>query len=159
MKQQSQRKQKLYEENLQRIGNLFNDIQNDNMLSKTYIYKLIEEYIRDQTNFINGLEQCFLKIVKAGAINGVKKKSIEKFEKVTEYFFQTIYSEATNVKNKTHKIEVIQVYGIFDFFEFFYRKFLFFRFVSAFFGFFLKRVQFSKCVHKTIMWQTYCYNV
>jgi hypothetical protein len=94
---------------MQKIGDIFNEIQEGANISNKQVYNLIDEFVKNQTTFINGLEQCYLKIIKMGSTSA--KKPVEKFEKITEKFFQLIYQEATNSKSKKN-VDEDEVYGI-----------------------------------------------
>ena len=93
---------------MQRIGNIFSQIQDGATVSNTHIYSLIDEFQKNPTNLINGLEQCYLKILKMGT--KANRKPVEKFEKVTEKLFHLMYQEAVDEKSKK-KIDVDDVYG------------------------------------------------
>jgi len=98
---------------MQKIGDIFSEIQEGASVSNKLTYNLIEEFISGPTNFINGLEQCYLKIIKLGS--KANKKPIERFEKITEKFFDLIYKEASSTKSRK-KIDLNNVYGLFQHF-------------------------------------------
>lgn len=93
---------------MQKIGNIFSEIQEGASVSNSNIYSLIDEFSKNSSNFINGLEQCYLKILKMGSKSN--KKPVEKFEKVTEKFFNLLHQESLNEKSKK-KITTEDVYG------------------------------------------------
>jgi len=95
---------------MQKIGDIFSEIQEGANVSNKLIYNLIDEFTNSATNLINGLEQCYLKIIKMGSRSN--KKPIERFEKITEKFFSLIYQEAQNSKSRK-KIDINNVYGKF----------------------------------------------
>lgn len=83
---------------MQAIGDIFNDIQENNAIPNKSILSLIEHFRKNQTIFINALEQCFLKIMKSMIpMKAVLKRQYEIFEKLTEKLFSTLY--ATAVQN------------------------------------------------------------
>lgn len=92
---------------MQKIGDIFTEIQEGGNISNKQVYLLIEEFTKNPTVLINGLEQCYLKIIKMGSRS---KKPVEKFEKITEKFFHLIYQEATNEKSRKN-VNEDDVYG------------------------------------------------
>jgi len=93
---------------MQKIGDIFAEIQEGASITNKQIYYLIDEFVKNPTTLINGLEQCYLKIIKMGSKSA--KKPVEKFEKITEKFFHLIYQEATNTKSRKN-IDENDVYG------------------------------------------------
>jgi len=94
---------------LRTIGNVFAEIQDAGTVNNKIIYTLIDEFVESPNNFLRGMEQCYLKICKMGT--RANKKPIEKFEKITEKFFQLFSQEAHRHKGKKSKIEQDDVYG------------------------------------------------
>ena len=78
---------------MQVIGDIFNDIQENNNVPNKAVFALIEQFQKNQTQFINGLEQCFLKIMKSMAsLKSVLKRQYEIYEKLTEKLFSTLHT-------------------------------------------------------------------
>lgn len=78
---------------MQVIGDIFNDIQENNNVPNKAVFALIEQFQKNQTQFINGLAQCFLKIMKSMAsLKSVLKRQYEIYEKLTEKLFSTLHT-------------------------------------------------------------------
>lgn len=94
---------------LRAIGNIFAEIQDAGSVNNKMIYSLVEEFAENPNNFLRGMEQVYLKICKG--CSRAHKKQLEKFEKITEKFFQIFLQEAKSSTNKTAKVEEDDVYG------------------------------------------------
>lgn len=95
---------------LSAIGNIFSEIQDAGSVNNKMIYSLIEEFVANPNHFLRGMEQCYLKICKG--CSRAHKKQLEKFEKITEKFFQIFLQEAKNSTDEKTKIAEDDVYGI-----------------------------------------------
>ena len=68
---------------------------------------MIDEYEKEQTRFINALEQCYLKILKSMmSIKMAPRKQYEIYEKLTEKFFSTLHNN--NIKKTNEKSQALE---------------------------------------------------
>lgn len=89
------------EESRQKIAELFNAMQeNDLTVTNKHLYAIIDEFGQDIDGSIEGLEQCFLYIMKTLA--DAKKKST-KFDKFSEKFFSLLHLTCLNHKATTQQ--------------------------------------------------------
>jgi len=74
---------------------------------------MIDEYEKEQTRFINALEQCYLKILKSMmSIKMATRKQYEIYEKLTEKFFSTLHNNY--IKKNNEKSQVLEKEEIFS---------------------------------------------
>lgn len=114
---------------MQIIGDIFNEIQDCTSIPNKVVFTLISEYEKHQTQFINALEQCYLKILKSMlSLKMAPKKQFEIYEKLTDKFFSTLHTEY--IKNTSEKNLALEKADIFSTFGFF---FLILFFISRYF--------------------------
>lgn len=90
---------------MQSIGDAFSFIQEFNSIPNKTILTLTDQYKKKPTQFINSLEQCFIKIMKSMSdLKTAPKKQYEIFEKLTEKFFNSLHNNAKNDENENEEV-------------------------------------------------------
>ncbi len=98
---------------MQEVGDLFYSVQESHTISNKTVFALIENYESNQRKFLLSLEQCYLRILKF--LSGLRmnpKKILDRYEKLTEKFFQTIKEKYQEEKKKGSKsLDISDVHG------------------------------------------------